>query len=544
MEFLIVLLIAYTFWLIGSKKKLKKNLSGRIEELESLLNNLNRKITELQDLNAKLAKYQTILDIEKKSNEIIDKAINESNLLKARYEFILSVASIEANKIIGDAKLFKTKTNEEINNLKIKYENILSDATVEASKIIDSAKKRAEEIAGDAYKALNNVEDLKNTAQAMKNIIEGYGNEYILPSYNLLDELADDFGYTEAGEELRKAREKTRLMIKSGTAAKCDYVEPNRKETAINFVIDAFNGKVDSILATIRHDNYGKLEQKIKDSFSVVNNLGKSFRNAVITEEYLNSRLDELKFGVIVNELKLKEKEEQRLIKEQIREEERARREYEKAIKEAAKEEELLKKLMEKAQQQLAEASEQQKSKYEQKLNELQEKLKSAEEKNQRALSMAQQTKSGHVYVISNIGSFGEDVYKIGMTRRLEPNDRVKELGDASVPFSFDVHAMIFSEDAPRLERELHKVFIKNQLNKVNPRKEFFKVKLSQVKEIIEKQGIKTKWTMLSDAKEYRESLAIETELNNNSLNQEKWIKSQLINEEFDQEEKNIPYLT
>lgn len=65
---------------------------------------------------------------------------------------------------------------------------------------------------------------------------------------------------------------------------------------------------------------------------------------------------------------------------------------------------------------------------------------------------MAQQTKSGHVYIISNIGSFGENVYKIGMTRRLEPTDRVRELGDASVPFPFDIHAMIYSEDALNLK--------------------------------------------------------------------------------------------
>ena len=80
---------------------------------------------------------------------------------------------------------------------------------------------------------------------------------------------------------------------------------------------------------------------------------------------------------------------------------------------------------------------------------------KEAQEKKERALSMAQQTKRGHVYVISNIGSFGENVYKIGMTRRLEPTDRVKELGDASVPFQFDIHAMIYSDEAPTLENEV-----------------------------------------------------------------------------------------
>ena len=186
-------------------------------------------------------------------------------------------------------------------------------------------------------------------------------------------------------------------MINNRTSAKCDYVEANRKEIAINFILDAFNGKVDSILSKVKKDNYGTLEQKIKDAYQVVNNNGKAFRNAVITEEYLNARIDELKWAVITQELKWQEQEEQRRIKEQIREEEKARREYEKAIREAQKEEETLKKLIEKAQKEVSQANDEQKSKFEEKLRELEEKLKLAEDKNQRAISMAQQTKSGNV---------------------------------------------------------------------------------------------------------------------------------------------------
>ena len=122
---------------------------------------------------------------------------------------------------------------------------------------------------------------------------------------------------------------------------------------------------------------------------------------------------------------------------------------------------------------------------------------------------MAQQTKRGHVYIISNIGAFGDNVYKIGMTRRLEPKDRVTELGDASVPFSFDIHAMIYSIDAPTLEKTLHKKFINNQVNKVNPRKEFFDVTLSDIRNIIDEMGIEAHWTMTAEAKEYYESKAM-----------------------------------
>ncbi|HAN7643955.1 TPA: GIY-YIG nuclease family protein, partial [Escherichia coli] len=226
----------------------------------------------------------------------------------------------------------------------------------------------------------------------------------------------------------------------------------------------------------------------------------------------LQARLNELKWGVAVNEIMLEEKEEQRRIKEQLREEERARREYEKAIKEAEKEEKAIQQAINKATKELMLANEEQRLALEQKIAELQLKYEEAEAKNQRAISMAQQTRSGHVYIISNIGSFGEDVYKIGMTRRLEPLDRVRELGDASVPFSFDVHAMIYSDDAPSLENHLHKVFNEKQVNKINSRKEFFNVNIKEIKSVIEDMNINAHWTMFAEAKEYRESLAIEQE--------------------------------
>src|SRR5690606_5089023 len=106
--------------------------------------------------------------------------------------------------------------------------NKLNNATLEARKIIENAQNKAIQIGGDAYKALQNSEEFRKTALAMKNIIEGYGDEYLIPTYSLLDDLADEFNHTEAGEKLRLARERSRLMIKNGTAAKCDYVETNR----------------------------------------------------------------------------------------------------------------------------------------------------------------------------------------------------------------------------------------------------------------------------------------------------------------------------
>ena len=142
-------------------------------------------------------------------------------------------------------------------------------------------------------------------------------------------------------------------------------------------------------------------------------------------------------------------------------------------------------------------------------IEQLKQDLEEAHSKNERAKSMAQQTKSGHVYVISNIGSFGENVYKIGMTRRLEPLDRVRELGDASVPFIFDVHAMIYSKDAPALENTLHKVFDTKRVNLVNTRKEFFNVNLEEVEKEAKKISKEVEFIKTIEAKDYKESRAI-----------------------------------
>jgi hypothetical protein len=145
-------------------------------------------------------------------------------------------------------------------------------------------------------------------------------------------------------------------------------------------------------------------------------------------------------------------------------------------------------------------------------------------------MSMAQQTKRGHVYIISNIGSFGEQVYKIGMTRRLEPTDRIRELGDASVPFHFDIHAMIYSEDARTLENELHKSFSHKKVNMLNYRKEFFKVTLDEIEQKTREIGLETEFKRLPEAMQYRETLAIIEKINSTVVQKN---LSEIIADEF-----------
>ncbi|PMN10084.1 DUF4041 domain-containing protein [Vibrio lentus] len=527
----------------SKSKKAQQELNSKLELTEDALKraeaDVKRQTFENEDLKAL---YSPIIDMEAHTKELLNNAEEQITRSKAEVErtiekaekleesAILKVSEAkreaqnikmsaidERVKILDEAKVESKNITAEarikLANSKEKAEEIKLEAREEASKVISYAEAQAKEIAGNAYEAKAKADSYETAIKAMKNTIEGYKDDYIVPNQSVLDDLAEEFSFKEAGEELKAARKRVKEMVKDNYAGTCDYVEVHRKTYAIHFAVDAFNGKVDSALSKTKHDNFGKIQQEIIDAFALVNHNGAPFRNARINQEFLDARLTELKWAVAAFELRKIEKEEQAAIKAQIREEERSIREMEKARKEAEKEEKMLQKALDKARAELGQASEEQKAEFEAQLAELEGKLKEAEERGQRALSMAQQTRRGHVYVISNVGSFGEEVFKIGMTRRLEPMDRVKELGDASVPFAFDVHAMIYSDDAPTLEKELHKKFNERSVNKINPRKEFFRTTIAEVKQAVEQQGLdEVHWTLKAEAAEYRESLAIERE--------------------------------
>ncbi|CAH0354237.1 DUF4041 domain-containing protein [Aquabacterium sp. CECT 9606] len=471
-----------------------------------------------------LTPFAQVRDAALEASGLLEEAKRQASALRSAGEVDKSLANLEADQL-------RQAVGDEVRAKRQAADLMLEQAGSQAAGIVDEARKNAEAIGGDAYRALEDAKNIAATVQAMKNVIDGYGNRYMIPTHSLLDDLAEAYSHEEAGRELKQARERTKRMVVQGIAADCDYVEKVRKETAIRFVTDAFNGKADSILSRAKIDNFGTLQQELRDAVAIVNANGTAFKSARIKPEYVESRIQELQWAVRVNELREREREEQRRIREQIREEEKARREYERAIKEAAKEEDTIRKAMEKAQAQVAKASDEQRAKYEALLAELQGKLLDAESKNQRALSMAQQTKAGHVYVISNVGSFGEHVYKVGMTRRMEPLDRIRELGDASVPFGFDVHAMIWSDNAPQLETKLHRMFVQAQVNKLNPRKEFFRVGITDLRVAMENMGLNVSWTMAAEAREYRETLAIEKQIEESELARQVWVSQQLVYE-------------
>jgi len=281
----------------------------------------------------------------------------------------------------------------------------------------------------------------------------------------------------------------------------------------LKLMLRAFNGESDSFIARVSYKNVTLMEKRIQGSFDQINRIGEAW-SCQISTQYLELRIAELRLIYEYEEAKQREKEEQARIREQMREEERELRALEKARADAEREEKKYEDMLKQAQTEAAQASAKDRAKMAERIARLEALVAEAEANRQRAISQAQLTKSGHVYIISNVGSFGEDVYKIGMTRRLEPMERVKELGDASVPFPFDVHALIYTEDAPAMENALHKRFDTKRVNLENLKKEFFRVSIEEIRDELERlkreEGLKSELriTLLAEAKQFRMSEA------------------------------------
>ncbi|MGD1928318.1 MAG: DUF4041 domain-containing protein [Leptolyngbyaceae cyanobacterium] len=346
-------------------------------------------------------------------------------------------------------------------------------------------------------------------------------------------DFVEEFGFYESKYDFQEATEykqrldvirtKQKQLIKEKTAAICNTewtVAGSKREGQkmvngfLKLVLRAFNGECDSAISKVRYNNIQTMENRLQKAYETLNKLSAT-THCEITYEYLTLKIEELRLTHEYQEKKQEEQEEQRKIREQMREEERAAKEIEKARKEAEKEEKQYQDALEKARKEAETATGKLQQELQAQIAELQKRVAEAEDNKARAISQAQLTKSGHVYIISNLGSFGENIYKIGMTRRLKPEERVKELGDASVPFPFDVHAMISCANAPELERRLHKTFDTQRVNSVNARKEFFRVSLEEVTKAVEEidQQLQTctsaiKITKIAEAAEYRKSLA------------------------------------
>lgn len=301
-------------------------------------------------------------------------------------------------------------------------------------------------------------------------------------------------------------------MVKKGTATTLttknhSTFEEHLIKDNIKLLIRSFNSECELTIDKVKFNNVDTMRSKILKSYEQLNKLTSKL-DLSITIKYLNLKLDELSLSYEYQLKKQEEKEHQKIIREELREQARVEKELEDARKNTIKDKQHYEKAIndiDKRLENITNDEEKQnliakKGLLEVELDNINSKLKDIDyrQKNQKA---------GYVYIISNIGSFGENIYKIGMTRRLEPEERIHELSDASVPFNFDIHAMIFTEDAPALENTLHKAFEDKKVNMINQRREFFNVTLNEIKEVVKNNFDKSvEFIDIAPAEQYRET--------------------------------------
>ncbi|HEY3568240.1 MAG TPA: DUF4041 domain-containing protein [Thermoanaerobaculia bacterium] len=374
-------------------------------------------------------------------------------------------------------------------------------------------EKSQQQIAAKATEILN----LNTQLDALRNELNALDEEANLQSFGFYK---PRYAFAESSQysaELDRIRDQQKVMLKNKMAATCriewtvngSKVE-GRKSTnqTLKLMLRAFNGESDAAIAKVKYNNVAVMEARILKAYEKINSMAE-VQKCEIAKSYLDLKLKELYLAHEYQEKLQEEKEEQRRIREQMREEEIAQREIEKARIEAERDEERYRQALIKAREEVERAVGAKQEKLRVEIEELQRRLAEAQANKERAIARAQLTRSGHIYIISNIGSFGEHVYKIGMTRRLDPFERVRELSDASVPFQFDVHAVIYSEDAPNLENALHRAFHHRRVNRINERKEFFRAELEEIVTAVQQRHGQVEVTRVAEAVEYRKTQAL-----------------------------------
>ncbi|PVZ71527.1 DUF4041 domain-containing protein [Pelagibaculum spongiae] len=408
-----------------------------------------------------------------------------------------------------------SKTNIETRSLQLLKSN--------AEELLSKVKENEtilKSIEGEIRRRSEDIANKDNQLHKLVGSIDLYSrmNEYVANGFFEMPEYLHETS-ARFSEEIKRVRQKQKNLIKDKEAIKYPIStivmsdkSYNKKilDGQVKLMLNSFNIECDFLIGKVSPGSFARTLERIE---KIANSLESSAvtLHCGFNIEYVKLKYEECKLQYQYTLKKQEEQDEQRLIREQIREEQKAIKEYERAILQAEKEEKMYRHMLEKAREELSKVSDEGRIVAEQRIADLEQQLADAEAKEERAKSMAEQTRKGHVYVISNVGSFGDDVYKIGLTRRLEPMDRVKELGGASVPFSFDVHAMIYVEDAPALESALHREFTQSRVNAVNLRKEFFRTDLHSIKKAVERiAGVDTEFKMTALAEDYYESRCLQ----------------------------------
>lgn len=403
---------------------------------------------------------------------------------------------------------------EEINGLKVKKleaDNTLSQVNL----TISETKKKLRKL---NIELINKQKEIEEIVRKKKAELDQINMDIEMTDFGLYKPKYNCMNSEEYSLKIKENRNKQKAMIKNKTALvfSDDWTLDGSKSKgrALNndnmkMYLRAFNNECDVLISKVKFNNFDKIEQRIRKCADALDKLNQ--RNRIrVTQAYLKLKIDELHLVHEYNVKKQDEKEAIRAAREEEREQAKLQKEIQEARKKITKEQAHYENAKEKLLQQLANAKDSEIEELKSKIKEMEDKLTDISKNLSDIDYREANQRAGYVYVISNIGSFGEGIYKIGMTRRLDPQDRVDELGDASVPFKFDVHAMIFSDDAPKLENALHKAFEDKKVNMINGRKEFFKVSLDEIEKVVKENHEKLiEFNKNADAEQYRETLKI-----------------------------------
>lgn len=530
----------------ASEQKGKKIIADAQKRAEEIVNNFKlqsnaeannpEKDADEIIMNAKKEADRIIAEASRKSNSMQQEMdMNKIDALKEKTYHILQTAKEDAAGIISQAKIEsdsiigKSAKEHDAINLKIEYANeqlkILKKEILQEQDTLNRLKKRnlEEESNEIIEKARQEAESIINQAhtEVKKIFVEERGlfygkklNEWAEDKKNIKDILTRNYPDLDIIQRELKENQNMQTEEFRGNGGYNIVDNIPRLISYYEFhgishvFMNYFNDKCQRIIKEgIKKDLFTK--QKEMEGLRYSLEISGSFFDFKISDKFFSLMIAQMALYHKFQQIRAEKKEMEAMQRKALAEQIRAQKELEREIARAQKDEEQAKLSLEKAEEEMRNTSVDQEkyNKLMEKIASLQNALAEAQSRMERATSMAQQTRSGWVYVISNIGSFGEDVYKIGMTRRLDPMERVIELGDASVPFPFDVHALIYSEDAPALETALHKAFYDKKVNSVNGKKEFFKVSLSEIKQGLKKSGYEVEFIDVPVAQQYRDTL-------------------------------------
>lgn len=336
-------------------------------------------------------------------------------------------------------------------------------------------------------------------------------DEFLVQEFGLYEPKFAFANSTQFKDALKQCRAQQKELIKQFNAeAKQTAWTVNGKHSEgkkmvgqiARLLMEAFNGECDEIVRKVTYSNVNKSLERID---KIAENVNKNCQvvGISIPSRYIALKKNEVQLAFEFSQQKEEEKERLRILRAEAAEQKRVEREIEEKRKKLDKERKQYSSAYEKIQQRI-ETNADDKDLLD-KAADLKQHLDDIDKAVKDVDYRAANQKAGFVYIISNVGSFGEGVYKIGMIRRLDPDERIKELSGASVPFGFDIHAMIFSDDAPKLEAALHNAFDDKKVNIVNQRKEFFRVSLQEIEDVVKANYDKTvEFTEAAPAEQYR----------------------------------------